>query len=57
MAEDTTHFYLSTACLHDEHVHCRLTCKFCDAIADDHTYANGPVLTITEPGRSVVPTA
>lgn len=29
VTEDATHFYLSTACLHGEHVHCRLACKFC----------------------------
>lgn len=26
------HDYLSTACLHNVHPHCRLTCKFCDVL-------------------------
>lgn len=25
------HFYLSTACFHDLHDRCRVTCKFCAA--------------------------
>lgn len=26
----SSHDYLSTACLHDLHENCRLTCKYCD---------------------------
>lgn len=26
-----THYYVSTACMHDEHASCRGVCKFCDA--------------------------
>jgi hypothetical protein len=28
---DPAHAYISTACLHEEHEKCRLTCKFCEA--------------------------
>lgn len=28
----TEHVYLSTACVHDRHVQCRQTCKFCMAL-------------------------
>jgi hypothetical protein len=29
--DESEHDYLSTACLHGEHQHCRLVCKFCPA--------------------------
>ena len=34
MNTHAAHWYLSTACLHEQHEHCRLTCKYCNAACD-----------------------
>lgn len=61
VTEDATHFYLSTACLHGEHVHCRLACKFCGSECQCTCHprdsaapaVDGPTSAATESGRSV----